>query len=176
MWFKLGIFCSESPKWKWKLFQLPWLKKHVLFGLLRSSLVSPCVDWRKGDGQGCLYTPLVNTYSLFLVRTALSGVNPCAFRWLFLSLLTHFAAVGGSIWTQTWFGIYGDCSCELFICITICWRKLMHYALPFIFPPWIHYHPSPRWACREEYKHMVGCGFKFQLQPGCYAPAFQHLG
>jgi len=110
--FKLGVFCSKSPRWKLKLFQSPWLKKCVPLGLLRSSLVSPSVDWKKRDSRGCLCTPLVNTYSWVLISTILSHVNPCTCGWLLLSLLTHFAAVGGSIWTQTWFGIYGDCSCE----------------------------------------------------------------
>lgn len=31
---------------------------------------------------------------------------------------------------------------ELFLCNAICLTKLVHYALPFIFPPWTHYHPS----------------------------------
>lgn len=100
MWFKIGLFCSKSPKWK--LFELPWLKKHVLFGLLQSSLGSPCIEGRQ---RSCLYTPLLNMYILFLIRMTLSHVNPSICGWLFLSLLTHFAAVGGSIWTQISSGI-----------------------------------------------------------------------
>lgn len=183
MWFKLGNFCSESPKWKWKLFQPPWLQKLILLGLLWRSWSSPCKDgWTDGRKEGRETAEFVvycfGKYSLFLIRTALRGVNPYKL-WVTLSQPLHtFCSRGrkylntNMIWDLWRLLVW----VELFICNAICLTKLMHYALPFIFPPRIPYHPSPRWACREEYKHTAGFGFKFQLQPGCYALAFQHLG
>lgn len=136
MWFKLGSFCSESPKWKWKLFQPPWLEKaYPSWSTLEELEISAC--WLKEGRQPRLLVYCFGKYSLLLIRMALRGVNPCSYGRLFLSLFTHFAAVGGSIWTQTWFGIYGDCLCEssysfamLFAwissCITLCLLFSLH--------------------------------------------------
>lgn len=135
MQFKLGIFCSESPKWKWKLFQPPCLSKRVLLGLFCHSLVSLGIDWSERGIWGYLYTPLVNAYSLLLTRMTFSGMNPCTCGWL--SASSRFADVGGSIWTQTFMEtahvssyLFALLFASISSCIMLCLLFSLHGSLP----------------------------------------------
>lgn len=157
MWFKLSVFCSESPKWKQKLFQPLWLKKHVLFGLLRSSLgLSLC--WLKEGIRTRLLVYSFGKYVQFVFNKDDFKSRDSLHSRVTLSQPPRTFCSRGREYLNT--NIIRDfwrllVWVELFIRSAICRRKLMHYALRFVVPPWIHYHPSPGWARREECKHTV---------------------